>query len=296
MRNCNPTHEGTPDLSSLTCERNVDTSTGLISVHFNWVYEHIPSIQDAITEYRIVLNSEVEITDDRNVVIVGDIFELDPDPTQPYELSVYNTRENFFCFNASGKITYTAETMNDTVWRNFTITDLCPIAGYESSYTLQLQSLHNSDKVWWRNTPKREFCKQSGKAVQPGVIDTDDIQLQCEHDLLLERIPDNKMQYEISLALSWKPPVLRYGGYLYEIYVGDKDIIDEGSINNRFTYSVTNKTSAKIDKATIFVSEDTEHLFLQIRTRNEFVWGEYSSPLLIPLNAKNFTECSKSFI
>lgn len=46
------------------------------------------------------------------------------------------------------------------------------------------------------------------------------------------------MQYEISLALSWKPPVLRYGGYLYEIYVGDKDIIDEGSINNRFTYSV----------------------------------------------------------
>ena len=87
MRNCNPTHEGTPDLSSLTCERNVDTSTGLISVHFNWVYEHIPSIQDAITEYRIVLNSEVEITDDRNVVIVGDIFELDPDPTQPYEVN-----------------------------------------------------------------------------------------------------------------------------------------------------------------------------------------------------------------
>ena len=75
-------------------------------------------------------------------------------------------------------------------------------------------------------------------AVQPGVIDTDSIRLQCEHDLLLEKVTDAKTQYEISLALSWKPPVLRYGGYRYEIYVGDKDITDEDRINNPFIYTV----------------------------------------------------------
>ena len=87
MKNCKPTHERTPDLLSLSCERSVDTSTGLISVHFNWVYEHIPAIQDAITKYRIVLNSEVQITDNRKVVNVGSRFDLDPDPTQPHPVN-----------------------------------------------------------------------------------------------------------------------------------------------------------------------------------------------------------------
>ena len=87
MKNCKPTNERTPGLLSLSCERSVDTSTGLISVHFIWVYEHIPAIQDAITEYRIVLNSEVQITDNRNVVNVGSRIDLDPDPTQPHPVN-----------------------------------------------------------------------------------------------------------------------------------------------------------------------------------------------------------------
>ena len=87
MRHCKPTYERTSDLLSLSCERSVDTSTGLISVHFNWVYEHIPAIQDAITIYRIFLNSEVQITDNRKVVNVGSRIDLDPDPTQPHSVN-----------------------------------------------------------------------------------------------------------------------------------------------------------------------------------------------------------------
>lgn len=75
-------------------------------------------------------------------------------------------------------------------------------------------------------------------AEPPGAIDKDSIELQREN---IERVSDIKTQYEISFALNWKPPLLRYGGYRYEIYVGDRHVLDEGSINNPFKYAVVRK-------------------------------------------------------
>ena len=69
-----PKPEGT-----FKCERLVDTSTGLLTIHHNWTYTHdnLSYIREAINSYNFALNLE-QLEAGKTGSIVGGVLKFDP--------------------------------------------------------------------------------------------------------------------------------------------------------------------------------------------------------------------------
>ena len=105
----------------------------------------------------------------------------------------------------------------------------------------QLQFRRNDTGIWWRNFPMNQECTQSATALQPDTVDNSTIQLECDPPLVLEKVAGSSTQYRISFSLRWEPPAHRYGGYRYEISIGDRHV-DRDGINNPSRHYVVRLT------------------------------------------------------
>ncbi|CAI7996026.1 Proto-oncogene tyrosine-protein kinase receptor Ret, partial [Geodia barretti] len=185
-------------------------------------------------------------------------------------------------------VNYTQTILSGVVSESVVLNNFCVFDHDENVYEFQLNFLPNLTVYWWRSgiIPGKQECVLNSKALPPGQIAT--IALDCDTKLVLQPLPEDKTQYSISIGFSWEPPKLLRGGNKYEVSIsGD---IDRTGIHNPLTATV-NKTSIKIVNETLLVPENAKHIFIQIRTRN-IIWGNFSDPFLIPLEAKDFSNCN----
>jgi hypothetical protein len=75
------------------------------------------------------------------------------------------------------------------------------------------------------------------------------------------------------------------------VFIGDRPRDVDDGITNPFKKS-TDETSVTFIDETVFVSENSKFLFVQIQTWNEFFGGNLSEPFQIPLEPQSFSSCN----
>ena len=76
ISNCDPTEPAMPTVN-FSCDRTVDSITGLLTIHLNWTYEYNPLIEEAISRRKIFLYAQT----DKGDVVIGNNIPLDPQVT-----------------------------------------------------------------------------------------------------------------------------------------------------------------------------------------------------------------------
>jgi serine/threonine protein kinase len=280
---CNtPTGSKRPPVD-YSCRGEIDTITGLLTAHLNWNYEYNHVVEDVILKKRIFLSSFV----DRD--FQGGNIDLDPERSSFGEIT--NPTGKVFCDdNHRSTVNYTQTIMSEEVSESVVLNNFCVYDNDENVYEFKLNFLPNLTVYWWRSgiIPGQRTCVLNSKALPPGQIDPATIALDCDTKLVLQPLPGDKTEYSISIGFSWESPKLLHGGNMYEVSIsGD---IDRTVVHNPLTATV-NKTSIKMVNKSLLVPENAKYIFIQIRTRN-IIWGNFSDPFLIPLEAKDFSSCN----
>lgn len=144
-------------------------------------------------------------------------------------------------------------------------------------YQIELRTVKNVE-YFWRSVPRLQSCIIDSRSEPPTPVTSLDV-ANLTFDRVLGRL---------QLAVSWNHPEIANGEVVeYELQIEGKSAVnlqDPVEMNTTF-YSQTLQVASALINITVQVNDDVHCLFLKVRARNQFVYGEWSQPETISLDA-----------